>query len=233
MVMLGLGVCVLSRNLLVSALSLLPPWVGVSDIPLLLVIKSQGTMVNLSPLARSDVSASVSGVLDRFTIHLFVTSDTLLLWLLSFMSLLLLWLVCIISSLFQVCFALCINYIIPRNDRNSFLHLGSSMSISAFNFLGYGLEPSQCTISPKNGTLVHMKCHLTLLSLRLAFLHVFSTLSTVSWWSLPNSSKPSIKKSLAMLNILAVHGTAHIHNQWMPSQMVALCIYTCQMNKKK
>ena len=64
--------------------------------------------------------------------------------------------------------------IIPRNDCNSFLHLGGGMSISTLNFLGSRLVLSQDMISPMNGTLVHLKLPLSLLCFRLPFLHIFS-----------------------------------------------------------
>ena len=52
--------------------------------------------------------------------------------------------------------------------------------------------------SPKNGTDIHLKWHLSLFSFRLTSLHLCSTFCTISSWSLPFSSYPTTKMSPAM-----------------------------------
>ena len=52
----------------------------------------------------------------------------------------------------------------------------------------------------KEWMLVHLNRHFSLLSFRFAFLHTCDTFSNVSSWSLPHSSKPTIKMSSVITN---------------------------------
>ena len=72
----------------------------------------------------------------------------------------------------------------------SFLDVGGSMSVSACTFLQSGLMPCQEIILPKNGILVHLKKTLIFASFKFSCLHTLSTLSNVSSWAFPSSSKP-------------------------------------------
>ena len=109
------------------------------------------------------------------------------------------------------------------------------MPFSACTFLRSGLIHCQEIIWPKNGMLVHLKGQLSLLSLKFACLHTLNTLSKVSSWSLPCSSKLTIKMPSAilktfgiLLNSLPSCGTHHPLEQL---QMAILYICTCQMDK--
>ena len=52
--------------------------------------------------------------------------------------------------------------------------------------------------------LVNLKRHLPLLGIKIGCLHIWSTLSNISFWSLPCLSKPTIIKSSAILNTLCI-----------------------------
>ena len=99
----------------------------------------------------------------------------------------------------------------PRNDCNSFVHLVGGMAISTCTFVASGLTPDHDTISPKNGMLVHQKKHLSLLSFRLAYLHILRTLLRVASWSMPISSNPAIGISSAIPNTL-VSSSVFLYN---------------------
>ena len=72
-----------------------------------------------------------------------------------------------------------------------FLYFGGSISVSALAFLGSGLILC-CEITlAKNGKLVHLETHLSLLNFKFACLHMQGTLFNVSSWSLPFSLKPA------------------------------------------
>ena len=57
-------------------------------------------------------------------------------------------------------------------------------------------------VSPKNGTDVHLKWHLSLFNFKLTCLHLCITLHPVSSWSLPSASYLTTNISSAILNIL-------------------------------
>ena len=79
---------------------------------------------------------------------------------------------------------------ITKNYCNSLLDLGSGMSVNACTFLGFRLTAFWEIISPKKAVLVHLKWHLSLLSLKFACLDIRSTLSNVASWYLSTSLKP-------------------------------------------
>ena len=79
--------------------------------------------------------------------------------------------------------------IIPRKAWTSLL-LGG-ISINALSFCGFCFTPYHDIISPKNGTDVHLKWHLSLFNFKLTYLHLCTTLHTVLSWSLPSASYPT------------------------------------------
>ena len=79
-----------------------------------------------------------------------------------------------------------------------FFVFGGGISISTFSFLGSGFTPCLDMISPKNGTDVHQKWHLSLLIFRFTCLHICSTLHSVSSWFLPSALYPAAKMSSAV-----------------------------------
>ena len=86
---------------------------------------------------------------------------------------------------------------------NSFLGFGGDISVSTCTFLGSRFTPCQI-ISPRNGKLVHLKRHLSLLSFKFAYLHILKTLSYVALWSLYCSSKPALKMSSSIPKTLGI-----------------------------
>ena len=63
-----------------------------------------------------------------------------------------------------------------------------------------GLTLDHDITSQKNGMLVHLNRHLSLLNFRFVCLHILSALSSVASWLLPMSFNPSIKMLSAMPN---------------------------------
>ena len=111
------------------------------------------------------------------------------------------------------------------------------MAISTCTFLGSGLTPDHDITSQVNGMLVHQNRHLSLLSFRLAFLHILRTLSRVTSWLLPMSSNLQWECPQCQIH-LALPGTAHLffsktYVQPVPHQMAVTCIYIYQKDKGK
>ena len=79
---------------------------------------------------------------------------------------------------------------------------GGSMSVSAFSFCGLGCTPCLEITLTKNGTDVHLKRHLSLLSFKFTCLHICRTCHSVSSWSLPSMSLPITNISSGMPNTL-------------------------------
>ena len=96
-----------------------------------------------------------------------------------------------------------------------FYEVASPYKLSAFMSLGF--TPFLDITSPKNGTDVHLKWHLSLFSFRFICLHIYSTLHSLSTWSLPSTSYSTTKMSSAMpntfgksLNISSIFSLEHI-----------------------
>ena len=83
------------------------------------------------------------------------------------------------------------------------------MAVSAYTFLGSGFTLDHVIISLKNGMLVHLNRHLSLLSFILACLHILNMLLSVASWCLPMSLNPSMRMSSAIPNTFGSPGTAH------------------------
>ena len=78
------------------------------------------------------------------------------------------------------------------------------MSIRFWILLASWLTPCQDIISLKKGILVYLKIHFFLLSFRFHCMHICSTFSSISLWSLLCSSNLAIKISLTMPKIVGL-----------------------------
>ena len=125
--------------------------------------------------------------------------------------------------------------IIPGNKYNSFLHLGSVMSINIFNFLRLWLTSSHDITFLEKGKLVHLIWHLYLLSLRLAFLQSAELLYCFILVS--SSLNHGIKISKVMQNTLGSLWNSSSIFLWNillvgTTQNRSLMCCTCQRDKR-
>ena len=95
----------------------------------------------------------------------------------------------------------------PSCCLNSLLCQGMSASPSlisvvvylcAFSFLRCGLIHCLEVITPKNGTNIHLKWHLSLFNFRFPFLHRCNSLCSVLWWPMQSLSYPASNLSSAI-----------------------------------
>ena len=114
-----------------------------------------------------------------------------------------------------------------------------AMALPSLSVLFLDQGSLDCKITPlKNGMTVHLNKHLSLLSFRLAFLSILSTLSSLALQSLHISSNLAIRMSSAIPNHLVVPLTAHLsfsdtYLQIILHQMVVIYICTYQTDKRK